>query len=204
MDTRKIHGQHDAGAPDRINAGDYLGGDTAISFMAWVKPDDVSVRSDFVAHWKSSGNGSATLLQGVTTTKRAQFFVNFLSPFDSSGPDTADLSITVWTHLAGTWASGSPIRLYRNSVNTVSSGNVTLTTNTGATDLIISGNDGGGDSVDGGIDEAQIHDVELHADWIDLEVKQTETGGQATFWGTWAFVEPGGGTPYYYRVRMFL
>lgn len=40
------------------------------------------------------------------------------------------------------------------------------------------------------------------ADAIDLEYRATND--QATFWGTWAWNAPaGGGTPYYYRARMF-
>lgn len=101
---------------------------TAVTVSVWVNVDSVSTRSDFFTRWGDGvGNSSWNLLQGVTL-RRAEFFLTDGSSYMSSGADTADLPTGVWIHLAGTWSSGGPIRLWRNGVNTASSGNLTFTT----------------------------------------------------------------------------
>ena len=135
---------------------------TAITVTCFVKPDSTASRGDFFTRWgQEVSQDSWNLLQGVTAN-RAQFFITDQFSFFDSGADTADLSTTAYTHLAGSWTSGSPVRLWRDGTNTTSSGNVTGTMPTTAVQPAIgNGVEDIDQFVDGSIAECAIWNVEL-------------------------------------------
>lgn len=117
------------------------------------------------------------------------------------GPSTTNSAITsttaafnAWHHAAGRFITDTSVFALLNGggqiQGTADSGSLTGVDSTGigrTTDSTPTGD------FDGTLNEIQIHSVDRGTDWITEEFDQTNDN--ATYWGTWSFVEPGGIIP---------
>jgi hypothetical protein len=151
----------------------------SITLFCWLNID--SAPSSFYSLIRKRRVTSDSYQFLLNSSSQPQLFIDTGSPVNQTG---SALSTSTWEHCVGSWDS-SNIRVYNNGSlsggPTAQTGSMSDTTDT----LNIGGTDDQSWTVDGRMDDVQLHSTARSADWISHEYDQSNDN--ATFWGTWTW-----------------
>ncbi|MBN1507999.1 MAG: LamG domain-containing protein [Sedimentisphaerales bacterium] len=172
-------------------AGDFLNGLNAITVCTWIKSDQINTDRGFIDCEEPDGSDQMVTIR-YDASGASYGGSNVIKAAIVSTPDwqqqlesSSNVQTTEWQHVAMTWSSDQPIRLYIDGVENTPTGtsepNVPGGTITGCTKMII-GKGGKDQGTTAGwkglIDDVRIYDMALTA----ADIKQVMRGESDLAW----------------------
>jgi hypothetical protein len=186
---------------DRYDMGDtWLDGYGEMSALAYYNPDTIdSTNRQVLGSWEST-------LQFQIRTRSGQIRVLSFSGDQYREAQGGTITAGNWFHIGITLNQSAPVRAWVDGVNVASTAAHGSTATMGAStdDFSLGNNEALSADYVGLLQHVGIFNEELLGPWINEEFEQIDD--QATFWGTWAWTSPSGGSivpvlMYNYRQR---